>query len=288
MISLSRIIDSKWFERMVTGAIIANAVTLGLETSSSLSPTLRLALGTTDRFFLLFFVLELSARVWVHRWSFLKDPWGVFDLLIVSIALIPATGSLSALRALRVLRTLRLITAVPTLRRVVSGLLSAIPGMGAVGSILLVVFYVGAVIATNLFGAAFPDWFGSIDKSAYSLFQIMTLESWSMGIVRPLMNVFPAAWLFFIPFILVTTFTMLNLFIAVIVNAMHAETDEAADARARQGEEERAALLSELCKLREGLEALREEIATKETPPITREPYPQRARTPEVLEEWDK
>ena len=78
-------------------------------------------------------------------------------------------------------------------------------------------------LATNLFGAAFPDWFGSIPKSAYTLFQVMTLESWSMGVVRPVMEIYPNAWAFFVPFILVTTFTALNLFIGVVVSAMQAE-----------------------------------------------------------------
>jgi voltage-gated sodium channel len=92
--------------------------------------------------------------------------------------------------------------------------------------VLLLLYYVFAVIATKLFGANFPQWFGSIGESLYSLFQIMTLESWSMGIVRPVMEVHPNAWIFFVIFILIATFTMLNLFIAIIVNAMHSFTAE--------------------------------------------------------------
>jgi voltage-gated sodium channel len=150
----------------------------------------------------------------------------VFDFLVVAIALVPAGGQLAVLRALRVLRVLRILTIVPSMRRVVGGLLAAIPGLASIGMVLALVFYVFAVITTNLFGAAFPDWFGTLGRSLYTLFQVMTLESWSMGISRPVMEVFPYAWIFFIPFILIATFTMLNLFIGVIVSAMQTFSDD--------------------------------------------------------------
>ena len=138
----------------------------------------------------------------------------------MTIALVPASGQFSVLRALRILRALRLISGVPRMRKVVEALLRAVPGIGAVAALLLLVFYVFAVIATKLFGGDFPQWFGTIGESMYSLFQIMTLESWSMGIVRPVMQLFPFAWAFFVPFIIVSSFTVLNLFIAIIVDSM--------------------------------------------------------------------
>ena len=103
-------------------------------------------------------------------------------------------------------------------------------------TLLAVLFYVFAVMATKLFGGSFPDWFGTIGASFYTLFQVMTLESWSMGIVRPVMEVYPVAWLFFVPFILLTSFAVLNLFIAIIVNSMHDAT--AADAEKHQAEQD--------------------------------------------------
>ncbi len=166
-----------------------------------------------------------ALRLFVHRRDFWRDPWSVFDFLVVAIALAPATGQLAVLRALRVLRVLRLLTMVPSMRRVVGALLGAIPGLMSIGMVLLILYYVFAVIATNLFAAAYPDWFGDLGRSFYTLFQIMTLESWSMGIARPVMENFPYAWAFFVPFILVATFTMLNLFIAIIVNAMQSYTE---------------------------------------------------------------
>lgn len=201
--------------------IIINAVLLGMETSTTIMDKIAPILIMIDTLILGVFVIELTARMFVYRLEFWKDPWGIFDFIVVAIALVPASGPFAVLRALRVLRVLRLLTMVPSMRRVVGALLAAIPGLGSIALVLLIVYYVFAVIATNLFGEAYPEWFGTLGRTFYTLFQVMTLESWSMGISRPVMEQFPYAWMFFIPFILVATFTMLNLFIAIIVNAMH-------------------------------------------------------------------
>jgi voltage-gated sodium channel len=178
-----------------------------------------------DNFILGVFVVEISAKLYAYKWRFFRDPWNVFDFLIVTIALIPASGPLAVLRALRILRVLRLISMVPRLRFVVESLLHAIPGIASIAALLVLLYYVFAVMATGLFGSAHPAWFGTIGKSMYTLFQVMTLESWSMGIARPVMETHPYAWLFFIPFILIATFTVLNLFIAIIVNTMQSMHD---------------------------------------------------------------
>jgi len=147
------------------------------------------------------------------------------------------------------------------MRSVIGALFHALPGMGSIVAVLALIFYIASVMATKLFGAAFPDWFGSIGASMYSLFQVMTLESWSMGIVRPVMEAFPYAWIFFVSYILISTFTMLNLFIAVVVNAMQAE--HAREVEAAQGQDASAmaapetALHAELRALREEVRALR-------------------------------
>lgn len=217
---LSRTIEQPTTQRIIISLIIINAVLLGLETSPSIMAIAGDLIMLADQIILGIFVVEISSRIYIHRLSFWRDPWSVFDFSVVAIALVPASGPLAVLRALRVLRVLRLLTMVPSMRRVVGALLSAIPGLLSIAFVLMIIYYVFAVIATNLFGDSHPMWFGSIGGSLYSLFQIMTLESWSMGIVRPLMESYPYAWAFFIPFILIATFTMLNLFIAIIVNAM--------------------------------------------------------------------
>ena len=214
------VLESSRFQRAIIFIIAINAVTLGLETSKTALDVAGPLLSAVDKVCLTIFVLELLAKMIVYRTRFHRDPWNLFDLIVVSFALLPATGSLSVLRALRIMRVLRLVSAVPSMRRVVSALMSAIPGMGSIVALLSLVYYIFAVMATKLFGADFPEWFGTIGASSYTLFQIMTLESWSMGIVRPVMEVFPLSWAFFLPFILITSFTVLNLFIGIIVDAM--------------------------------------------------------------------
>lgn len=222
---LASFIERSAVQRSILLLIVINAIILGMQTSASLVASWGELLKLLDTLILGVFVAEIAARIYVHRAAFFRDPWSLFDFAVVAIALIPASGPLSILRALRVLRVMRMVTMVPSMRRVVGALLSAIPGLGSIAMVLSLVFYVSAVIATGLFAADFPDWFGSLGRSVYTLFQVMTLESWSMGIVRPLMEVFPYAWVFFIPFILIATFTMLNLFIAIIVNAMQTVTE---------------------------------------------------------------
>jgi len=213
-------------QHFIMALIVVNAVILGLETEPAVMRRFGDILIALDQAILAVFVVEIALRIFAHRLSFFRDPWSLFDFAVVGIALVPASGPFAVLRALRVLRVLRILTMVPSMRRVVGALLSSIPGLGSIALVLLLIYYVFAVIATKLFGVNFPQWFGSIGESLFSLFQIMTLESWSMGIVRPVMELHPNAWIFFIVFILIATFTMLNLFIAIIVNAMHSFTEE--------------------------------------------------------------
>ena len=263
---LREVVESERTQRAITGLIVVNAVTLGLETSDAVMARAGGLLHALDRLIVAVFVAEILAKLAAWRLGFFRSAWNVFDLIVVGISVVPATQAFSVLRALRVLRVLRLVSAVPSMRQVVEALLAALPGMASIGGLLLLVFYVFAVMATKLFGDTFPEWFGTLGRSMYSLFQIMTLESWSMGIVRPVMAAYPYAWAFFVPFILVTTFAVLNLFVAIIVNAMQsgheaerkAEVEgitEAAHADAARLEEELRAIGREVRELRELLAA---------------------------------
>lgn len=223
---LRAFIEHRHVQAGIIGLILVNAILLGLETWPAAMEGAGGLIVVLDRVILAIFVVEIALRLYVYRSAFWRDPWSVFDFSVVAIALLPATGQFAVLRALRVLRVLRLLTMVPSMRRVVGALLAAIPGLGSIALVLLIIYYVFAVIATNLFAAAYPEWFGTLGRSLYTLFQVMTLESWSMGIARPVMENFPYAWAFFVPFILVATFTMLNLFIAIIVNAMQSYSEK--------------------------------------------------------------
>ncbi len=259
---LQQFIEQTRFQYTILTLIIINAVLLGMETSASLMAQYGDVILSLDKALLSIFVLELLLRIYAYRLAFFRDPWSLFDFAVVAIALLPATGQFSVLRALRVLRVLRILTIVPSMRRVVSALLGSLPGLGSIAMVLLLIYYVFAVIATKLFGAAFPEWFGSLGASFYTLFQVMTLESWSMGISRPVMEQFPYAWLFFVTFILIATFTMLNLFIAIIVNTMQTFTEqeqarEHADTRAT----EQAAAQAEQQQLHAELAQIRAQLA---------------------------
>jgi voltage-gated sodium channel len=249
-----RWVESSRFQRVIVALIVVNAVTLGLETSSRAMELAGGLLKLIDRTLLAIFVAEILLKLYALRAGFFRNPWNLFDFAVVGIALFPSSGPLTVLRVLRVLR---LVSMVPRFRFVVESLLRAIPGILSIAGLLVIVFYVAAVMATGLFGARFPDWFGSLGESMYTLFQIMTLESWSMGIARPVIEVFPWAWAFFVIFILVATFTMLNLFIAIIVSTMQSMVEEQ-----KQQETERigAVVHDESLELHRELGALREEI----------------------------
>jgi voltage-gated sodium channel len=263
--AVRHLVQAPRFERFILALIVLTAIILGLETSKNMMARFGDTLEFVNDVFLFVFVVELILRMYAWRLRFFKDPWSLFDLIVVGISLLPATGPLAILRALRVLRVLRVISAVPSMRRVVSTLLGALPGLGAIAVLLSLIYYVFAVIATRIFGDAFPDWFGTIADSLYTLFQVMTLESWSMGISRPVMEEFPYAWLFFVPFILIATFTFLNLFIAIIVNAMQSFNDaEHAEEKTAQElvhAKENALLYQKLDNLQLDLQIIKEQLA---------------------------
>ena len=250
-------VEQPLFQNFIIVLIVVNAIILGVETVPSIMALHGEVLHTIDKIILGIFVIEIILRISAHRLAFFKDPWSLFDFFVVVIALVPASGPFAVLRALRVLRVLRLLTLVPSMRRVVGALLSSIPGLSSIALVLLILFYVFSVIATNLYAATFPQWFGSIGDSFYTLFQIMTLESWSMGIVRPVMEVHPQAWLFFVVFILIATFTMLNLFIAIIVNAMQSFTEDESEQEKQHELDQMMALRSEIRELRAEIRQLR-------------------------------
>jgi voltage-gated sodium channel len=264
----ARLVLSPQFQRVVIGLIILNAITLGLETSDSIMARFGGLLHAIDTLLLLVFTAEIGFRIYAFRGRFFRDPWGLFDLIVVAIAWMPATGPLSVLRALRVLRVLRLVSAVPSMRHVVEAMLAALPGMGSIVLLMGLIFYVFAVMATKLYGDILPERFGSLGLSLFTLFQMMTLGSWAEANVRPILETQPLAWLFFVPFILVATFVVLNLFIGVIVDSIQtlraqresadvAATQAATDAARSEQHLDMQIVLSEIRALRAEMAELR-------------------------------
>ena len=258
-------IEHEVVRNAILAVIIFNAITLGVSTSQWAKAHLGGILPVVDDVVLTIFIVELSLKFYAQRLSFFRSAWNLFDLAVVTVGLLPATESLSALRALRVIRALRLLSIVPQMRAVVQALFDALPGMGAVIIMLAIVYYVFAVMATIIYGQAFDEWFGTIGRSAYSLFQIMTLESWSMGIVRPVMKEFPNAWAFFVPFIVITAFSVLNLFIGLLVNTMQSavavEEQKELELLTEMAGKEFGNVDAHLKALAEEVKALRSEVA---------------------------
>ena len=222
---LEKYIKTKSFLHIVVAAIVINSITLGLMTIENLSSTSYYVLSFIDAVCIMIFAAEVSARIYIEGRSFFSNGWDVFDFTIVVISIIAGEAEASVLRVLRVFRIMHLVYEMPVLRNVLRGFIAAVPQVQSAIFLLGIIFYASSIMATAYFGDAFPDWFGSIGKSAYSLFQIMTLESWSMGIVRPIMSKYPYAWMFFIPFIVFTTYIILNLFVGIIVSAIQSSQD---------------------------------------------------------------
>ena len=260
---IQKILESRTFEWTITALFLVNAVILGLESSPSMMAAWGPLLTGLDKALLAVFVVELGLKLLIYRQKFFQSAWNLFDFTIIAIALVPASGPLSVLRALRVLRVLRLITIIPSLRRVVGAMLSALPGMGSIIVLLALVFYVSAVMATKLFAATEPEAFGDLGRSLYTLFQLMTLDGWSGEIVKPVLENHPYAMFFFLPFILFSAFVVLNLFIGVVVGAMQDEAQDVVASAALTTQAREEALLNEMRALRGEVEALRETLKRK-------------------------
>ncbi|WP_460960398.1 ion transporter [Parasphingorhabdus pacifica] len=250
------LVDAPTCQRLIIALIVINAGTLGCETSPQLLADHGPVLRAVDRVVLAVFTVEVAARWYAYGWRFFRDPWNCFDALIIGVALLPVTGAFSVLRSLRVLRVLRLISVIPSMRRVVSALLTAVPGMASIAALLGLILYVGSVIATKLFSTSSPEYFGDLGDSLFTLFQVMTGEAWS-EVARDVMMEEPLAWIFFIAYIGITTFTVLNLFIAVAVNAMESQVDQEEQRENVEIDQNVRSLLGEVRELRTEVEHLR-------------------------------
>ena len=220
------IVEHKWFERFILSVIVISGITMWLETSAQMMNSYWTILHSFDKIIIAIFTIEAIMKIIVYRGNYFKNGWNIFDFLIVIVSLVPTSWPLQVLRIFRVFRLLRLVTIIPSMRKIVSALLGVIPGIASVSALLIIIYYVYAIIVTQLYGTDFPQWFWTLSESFYTLFQIMTLESWSMWIVRPVMEAYPQSWIVFVSFVLIATFVMVNLVIAIVVEAMNKITKE--------------------------------------------------------------
>ncbi|MQA80891.1 MAG: ion transporter [Streptosporangiales bacterium] len=263
------VVESGRFQRLVLGVIFVNAVSLGLSTSPVLSDRYGIALRVVEIAVLVAFGLEMVLRLYAGGRTFFRDPWNWFDLIIVCLALLPMTSFFSVMRVLRVLRLARIVSVIPSLRRVIAALLSAVPGIGSIIVMLMVALYSGAILGVQLFRSVAPEYFGSLDRSLFTMFEIMTLENWP-AIAEPIVQERAAAWVFFVGYIVITAFILLNLLIGVIVSAMEIEVNRnrwQEDQRLEKKQHE--AVMTELRELRTMVAVLQDRVPSASAGPGT-------------------
>lgn len=251
--AVGEIVASGWFQTVVLILIVANAIILGAETFDSPALLSDQMLSAIDRIIIYAFVAEIAMRLYAEGRDYFRNGWNIFDFLIVTISLLAATSGLGALRAFRVLRVLRVITVIPRMRVVVSALLDSIPGIASVGVVLALILYVFAVIAANLYGPDHPDYFGDVFQAMSTLFQVMTLEGWP-DIAAAVAETHQRSWIFFFTFVLIATFTMLNLFVAIVVRVVEEDSENLV----QDVLDGQAALKEEIAALRRELAAAQE------------------------------
>ncbi len=262
----TQFVESKFFKNFILATIIFNSILLGVMTDVNLMEKHGHTFELMSFICVIIFTLEMFIKQYVYKMNYFKDGWNIFDFLIVLISWVPTSGAFSSFRAFRVLRTLRtlrLISQLEKLRMIVQAIIVSIPHVSWASLLLLLIFYIFSIMGTMLFSVDFPDWFGNVGKSMYSLFQIMTLESWSMGIARPVIAVQPHSWVFFVTFILVSSFIVMNVIVGVVVNAIGSLADEAK--AKREFEEKSKMLTDENCVLEVELIKMREQIDRIET-----------------------
>lgn len=245
---LRGIVENRFFQGVILADIVFNSVISGLQTSQLAMAKCGRLLGVLDQVCLAIFVIELVLKLIVYNWRFPRDAWNIFDFLVVAVSFVPDMGMLSSARILRVLRVFKLISGVKQMRVVLSAITKAIRGIMWSAILLLFFYYVYGIIGTVLFGKVFPDWFGSLGASVYSLFQIMTIESWSMGIARPVIAVFPFAWIYFVRYILIASFVVMNIVLNSINESLSEDGESAND--------DMASMESEFEKLKQQVQAV--------------------------------
>lgn len=272
---LYALVEGAWFRNVVTGLIVINAIILGVLTIKSLPTDVRSTLRTIDMAITYIFAAEIFLKLCVYRHNFFRSGWNWFDFMVVGISLAPIGEGLSVLRALRVMRVLRLLHIVPMMRRITEALLKALPGMGAILAVLGLLTYVWAVMATNMYGNTDNEevlqLFGDLPSSAFTLFQVMTMDGWRFEVVQKVIDDGHAyAWVFFLSFIFLASFAVLNLFIALIVEALQAEQEalqeehiDALEEEAEEAHAEREEILDVLRELRMEIAELK---ASRENP----------------------
>ena len=254
-----RVVESRAFRVGIIALIILNGIVIGAATSDSVVEHAGEWLRRLDDIILWIFVAEVVLKltaVWPHPGRYFRDPWNDFDFTVVALSLIPATGQFATVaRLLRLLRVMRLISAIPELRLIVSTLLRSLPSMGHVVLLMSIVFYIYGVAGYHIFHDHDPVHWGTLGLALLTLFRIVTLEDWT-DVMYTAMDLHPLAWIYFVSFVVVGTFVIINLFIAVVLNNLEASKRKQRQGHPASPEE----LLVELRELKESAARIEERL----------------------------
>ena len=273
MSKVKKFVENQAFQNFILGVIVFNCVLMGLQTSAVLTAKCGDLLNLLDNICLGIFIVELGLKIIAYNKNFLKDGWNIFDTIIVLMSLFSSMAFLSSLRIFRIFRVFRslkalksfrgfrMISSLKKLQVIIMAIVKSLPSIAWTGGLLLLVYYIFALMGVSFFGAAFPEWFGDLGKTMYTLFQVMTLESWSMGIARPVMEAYPAAWLYFVPFVLISSFIVMNVVVGIVVNAISDVTandkqEEIKDSAEENSENKSDRIQLEMQAIREHMENL--------------------------------
>lgn len=273
MSKVKKFVENQAFQNFILGVIVFNCVLMGLQTSAVLTAKCGDLLNLLDNICLGIFIVELGLKIIAYNKNFLKDGWSIFDTIIVLMSLFSSMAFLSSLRIFRIFRVFRslkalksfrgfrMISSLKKLQVIIMAIVKSLPSIAWTGGLLLLVYYIFALMGVSFFGAAFPEWFGDLGKTMYTLFQVMTLESWSMGIARPVMEAYPAAWLYFVPFVLISSFIVMNVVVGIVVNAISDVTandkqEEIKDSAEENNENKSDRIQLEMQAIREHMENL--------------------------------
>lgn len=249
------------FDTIIIGFILLSAIILGLQTSPSLQVSYGNWFELAQQLVLAIFIIEAGLKITAVAPNFkqyFSNGWNLFDFSIILLALIPATGELAMIaRLARLLRILRLISALPELRLIVSTLIRSIPSMGHVIMLMSIIFYIYGITGYHLFHNHDPLHWGSLGISLLTLFRVVTLEDWT-DVMYIAMELSEWAWIYFVSFVVMGTFVVINLFIAVVLNNLQeAKTERLAELRQPASKEE---LIEAITETQISLEKLRKRM----------------------------
>lgn len=270
MDKLKKIVDGRFFQNFILVVIIINSAVLGLQTVPAMNEgVLGQAMAVIDMVCLAIFIVEMVLKMIAYKFfGYFKSGWNWFDFIIILSSVLSGLTVLSSMRILRVFRVFRslkslrgfkMVSSLKQLQVIIGAIGKSIPGISWTALLLLIIYYIFSIIGVTQFGEAFPEWFGTIPRAMYTLFQVMTLESWSMGISRPVMEAYSYAWAYFVPFVLISSFVMMNVVVGIVVNAI-SEVTEVNDGD-KKDESVDGDIKSEIAALREHLSSLEEMLS---------------------------